>query len=70
MRTNFGIPAGPAGDVTVVQDNAICEAATAGLDAEVGRRLPDALVVVRMGQTSPFYLLTRRRDGVMGHNIC
>jgi hypothetical protein len=59
IRSSYGIPIGTPGDVMLVQDNAICDAATAGIDAEAGRRLPDALVVVRMGETTPFYLLTR-----------
>jgi hypothetical protein len=66
VRKDVGMLAGPAEEVTVVQDDAICESATAGVEKEGGRRIPHALVVARMGHASPFYLLTRRRDGVMG----
>jgi hypothetical protein len=61
FRTQHGVPTGSAADVAREQDNAVCEAATASLEAKGAPHLSEAVVVVRIGQVSPyFYLLTRR----------
>src|SRR5438270_10759165 len=33
FRTKFGVPTGTAADVSIVQDNTVCDAATAGGEA-------------------------------------
>jgi hypothetical protein len=58
LRTASGVPVGTASDVTLVQDDSTCEAATAGIELAGGKHLTEAVIVVRMGQTSPFYLVT------------
>ena len=60
FRSKFGIPVGTAADVTVVQDNAVCDAATAGAEAAGIPHQTDAYVTVRLGATTPFYLATLR----------
>jgi hypothetical protein len=63
IRTELGMLPGSAADVSVVQDDAMCEAATAGEEREGGTVTSESFVVVRIGQASPFYLLTRRQNG-------
>ncbi|MFL5607836.1 MAG: hypothetical protein ACJ8AD_15400 [Gemmatimonadaceae bacterium] len=60
FRAKYGIPAGTAADVSVVRDNAVCESATAGAEAAGSAHQTDALVTVRLGNDSPFYLVTQR----------
>src|ERR1700694_1259460 len=64
LRTKYGVPLGTAADVTLVQDAAVCEAATASLEANGWPRQTDAVIVVRIGQGSPFYLTTPRSVGL------
>jgi hypothetical protein len=59
LRSQYGITATTAADVALVQDDAVCEAATAGKDRKTTPS-SEAYVVVRIGQASPVYLLTRR----------
>jgi hypothetical protein len=59
LRSEYGITATTAADVALVPDDAVCEAATAGMDS-VATPSSEAYVVVRIGQASPVYLLTRR----------
>lgn len=66
MRSTFNIPGGTSQGVAIEEETAVCEAVTSAIDTGTGNYLPDALVVVRMGATSPFYLATNRRGGVMG----
>lgn len=56
LRTDHGIPAGSSADVVIVQDSTICEAVTAGLEAAGLAHRSEAMVVVQVGQTAPFYL--------------
>jgi hypothetical protein len=65
LRSKFGITATTAADVALVQDDAVCEAATAGMD-RVATPSSEAYVVVRIGQASPVYLLTRRSPWLFG----
>jgi hypothetical protein len=65
FRSKFGITATSAADVALVQDDAVCEAATVGLDSG-GAPSSEAYIVVRIGQASPVYLLTRRQPWLMG----
>jgi hypothetical protein len=60
FRAKYGIPAGTAADVSVVQDDAVCESATAGAEAAGSAHQTDAVVTVRVGTSSPFYLVTQR----------
>lgn len=59
-------PARSLWDGQQLQRAAVCEAVTSAIDTGTGNYLTDALVVVRIGATSPFYLATNRRVGVMG----
>jgi hypothetical protein len=68
LRSEFGITATTAADVALVQDDAVCEAATAGLDSG-GTPSSEAYVVVRIGQASPVYLLTRRSPWLLD-DVC
>jgi hypothetical protein len=69
FRAKIGLPTGSAADVSVVQDNAVCEALTAALDARGNVHLPEAAVVVRIRQTSPIFYVAMQRlpggDGTM-----
>jgi hypothetical protein len=58
FRTEYGIPVGTTADVAVVQDAAVCEAATASIEARGAPLQTDAFIVVRMGQGPAFYLTT------------
>jgi hypothetical protein len=62
FRTRFGVPTGGAVDIALVQDNAVCEAVTAAVEALGTVHLPEALVVVRVGQTSSVYTAMERSD--------
>lgn len=64
-RSSNGIPKGTAADVSIVQDNAVCNAAMSAFEARTGKQFPESFVIVRMGQSSPFYLMTPRRDGAL-----
>lgn len=58
FRTQYGIPAGTAADVALVRDDAVCDAAAAGMErAGVFPPQTRASIVVRLGRSSPFYLL-------------
>jgi hypothetical protein len=61
FRTRYGIPSG-AVDVALVQDNAVCEAVTATVQASGTVPFSEALVVVRVGQTNPVYTAMERRN--------
>ena len=66
LRQEHGIPLGTSSDVTIVQDNAVCQAAMAAFEAETHRQYPETFVIVRMGQVAPyFYLMTPRREGAL-----
>jgi hypothetical protein len=58
FRSRFSLPAATAADVTVVQDNATCEAATAAMDS-VATHAQSAYHVIRIGSVIPFYLLAQ-----------
>ena len=66
LRLKHSIPTGSAADVSIVQDNAVCNAAMSAFEARTGKQFPESFVIVRMGQSTPFYLMTRRRDGALG----
>jgi hypothetical protein len=57
MRTSFGIPLASATVVTQVTEDAVCEAAVAGLDLRRSWPSPQALITVRIATTPTFYLL-------------
>lgn len=65
FRARHGISAGIAADVSIVQDNVVCGAAMAAFEALAGRTFADSFVIVQMGHTSPFYLITPRVEGAM-----
>jgi hypothetical protein len=66
MRTEHGIPAGSASDVSVVQNNAVCNAAMTVFEALTDRHFTEGFVIVRMGRSAPyFYLMTPRRPGAL-----
>lgn len=65
MRTEHGIPAGSASDVSIVQDNAVCGAAMTAFEAFTGKSYPETFVIVRIGTSSPVYLMTPRREGAL-----
>lgn len=65
FRSRFALPASTGADVVVVQDNAICEAATAAMDS-VATPAQEAYHVIRIGNANPFYLLTQRRAWGVG----
>jgi hypothetical protein len=64
-RSQNAIPTGTAADVSIVQDNVVCNAAMSAFEARTGRQFPESFVIVRMGQASPFYLMTPRREGAL-----
>jgi hypothetical protein len=66
VRSAHGVPPGTVADVAFVQDNAVCEAATASLESKGWPHQSEAFVVVRIGQANPFYLVTKRTTSVMG----
>jgi hypothetical protein len=65
VRSSNAIPTGTAADVSIVQDNAVCNAAMSAFEARTGKQFSESFVIVRMGQSSPFYLMTPRRDGAL-----
>jgi hypothetical protein len=65
VRSQNAIPTGTAADVSIVQDNAVCNAAMSAFEARTGKQFPESFVIVRMGQSSPFYLITPRREGAL-----
>jgi hypothetical protein len=60
FRTRYGVPTGRAADIALVQDTAVCEAVTGAVEAVGTVHLLEALVVVRIGQTSPIYVAMER----------
>jgi hypothetical protein len=66
FRTRYGVPTGGAADIALVQDTAVCEAVTGAVEAVGTVHLPEALVVVRIGQTSPIYVAMERGDPPRG----
>jgi hypothetical protein len=60
FRRKYGIPAGTSADVVRVTDAAVCEAATAAIEARGAPHQSEAFVVVRLGATNPFYLAAPR----------
>jgi hypothetical protein len=66
LRTQFAIPTGTATDIELVQDDSICEAVTVSLEAKGWPHQTQALVVVRLAGTHPFYLAAQRTDSVIG----
>jgi sugar (pentulose or hexulose) kinase len=62
FRAKYGIPAGTSAEVTAVQDDAVCESATAGAEAAGSAHQTDALVTVRLGTSTSFYLVTQRTE--------
>jgi hypothetical protein len=66
IRAEYGIPVGTATDVSIVQADSTCIAAMAALEMLSGKSFPEAFVIVRMGQSAPFfYLMTPRREGAL-----
>jgi hypothetical protein len=52
--------------VSVVQDDAVCNAAMAAFEANTGKQFSETFVIVRMGRSAPFfYLMTPRREGAL-----
>jgi hypothetical protein len=66
VRSTHTIPVSTPSQVSLVQDSTVCEHVTAGIESQGTISIPEAPVVIRLGGTSPFYLATKRRDGVMG----
>ena len=60
FRAEYGIPAGTADDVVRVEDAAVCEAATAAVEAKGAAPQSEAFVVVRLGSANPFYLVAKK----------
>lgn len=60
FRLKFGVPVGTAADVSVIQDNTVCDAATAGAEAAGVPHQTAAFVTVQLTSTKPFYLVTQR----------
>jgi hypothetical protein len=60
FRQKYGIPAGTSADVVRVEDDSVCEAATAAIEAIGAPQQSEAFVVVRLGSTNPFYLTAKR----------
>jgi hypothetical protein len=66
IRADYGIQAGTAADVSIVQDSLVCQAAMTAFEAFTGKQLPEAFVIVRLGGSAPyFYLMTPRREGAL-----
>lgn len=57
MRASFGIPLASPTVVTTVAEDAVCEAAVAGLDLKRSSPSAQALITVRIATTPKFYLL-------------
>jgi hypothetical protein len=67
MRASFGIPHASPTVVTVVTEDAVCEAAVAGLDLKRSSPSAQALITVRIATTPKFYLLAYpSTTGVLG----
>ena len=67
MRASFGIPLTSPTTVTQVADDAVCEAAVAGLDLKRSSPSPQALITVSIATTPKFYLLAYPSStGVVG----
>ena len=66
-RARYAIPLGSASEVSIVQDNAVCNAVMSAFESFTGNRYAEAFVIVRIGTSSPFYLMTRRREGALGN---
>jgi hypothetical protein len=66
VRSKYTIPASAPSQVSLLQDSTVCEQVTAAIDSGATTPPAEALVVVRLGESSPFYLATPRRTGVMG----
>lgn len=60
FRTRFGIPAGTSSSLSLVQDDATCEAVTAAVEYGGTGHFAEALVIVRIGETDPHYAATPR----------
>jgi hypothetical protein len=67
MRASLGIPLASPTVVTQVTEDAVCEAAVAGLDLKRSSSSPQALITVRITTTPKFTLLAYpSTTGVLG----
>lgn len=62
FRARFGIPAGSGADISLVRDDATCEAVTAAVESHGSSQDTEALVVIQIGTVTPFYFASRRLE--------
>lgn len=68
-RTAFGLPAGTAADVSIVQNDSVCAAVVGGFETTTRRVFADSFVVVRIFEAAPFYLIAPLRGVPTPHYL-
>lgn len=66
IRSEYGIPTGSASDVSIVQDDTVCDSAMKSFEQLSGKTFAESFVLIRIGPATPFFLAAKARPGALG----